>query len=143
MGDRDIRRSPSSANKPYPVKCINDLSIGGYACSVRITLPEPVGGGARTAFLNLSSLYGKTSYRVTLYDGSQAVAFDAVQPEVDATGRASDLFRRVKSRIELFPVTYNPVGAIDITGSLCKSFLVADTEADFQWIGACDPVVRP
>lgn len=142
IADRDNRRSPSTASKPYAASCSDDLSAGGYACSVRIALPEPVGSGDSVVFLNLSSVYGRASYRVAPFNGSQPVQFDAVQPEVDSTGRASDLFRRVRSRVSMYQANYTPAGAVDITGSLCKTFLVSESVNDYQWLGSCDPVIR-
>jgi hypothetical protein len=140
IADIDARRSSSA--RPYPASCRSDLASGGYACSARIALPEPIGGGERVAFLNLSSIYGRATYRVSPFSGSQPVRFNSVQPEVDSTGRASDLFRRVRARISMGQAQYTPSGAVDISGSLCKSFLVSEEASDYQWLGSCDPVIR-
>jgi len=78
-----------------------------------------------------------TSFRVTLANGSEPVVFSSVQPEVDSTGRANDLFRRVKSRIELDSSSIPYVeAAVDLTGGLCKTFRVTDRAEDFD-PGAC------
>ena len=57
----------------------------------------------------------------------------AVQPEIDSTGRADTIFRRIKSRVN---VGFNTNGSftfpeqgVDITGSLCKNFYVTNDEA--------------
>jgi len=130
----DIRRTPTG--EPQPTRCIGDLIGGGYACTVNITLPNPVGGDAnnRTAYLRLSTLYNGAHFRVSL-DGTQ---FDGVQPSIDSTGRANDLFRRVETRVDLVDTNFPfPEAAVDLTGNLCKDFLVTDRASDF--VNSCTP----
>ena len=130
----------STPSAPAPVHCDAILSSGGYACSVKISIPDPVGGSAdtRTAYLNLSSLYRGTNYQVELRSSGTIVDFDSVEPEVDSTGRANDLFRRVSSRIETVQGTY-PVAGIGVTGNLCKNFSVTDAEAGYDPGSDCTP----
>ena len=134
---RDQRRtSPTgqtpadiSADTPLPVRCRASLASGGYSCQIDLTLPAPIGGGDRTAYLRLTPLYNTTHFRVSLANGSRDVDFDGVQPIVDSTGRANDLFRRVQSRVDMEDTTFPyPEGAIDLSsGDLCKNFAVTDT----------------
>lgn len=112
---------------PLPVTCVASLSSGGYACSQTLRLPNPISGGDRTAFLRLTPLYNATHFRVSLSknSGNNAVQFNGVQPEIDSTGRANDLFRRVSSRVDLIDTSFPyPDGAVDISGNLCKDFSV-------------------
>jgi Tfp pilus assembly protein PilX len=118
---------------PTSASCKPDLSSGGYACSSVLVLPQPIGAGDdanRVAFMRLTPLYNATHYRVTLFnnpvsDSSTPVQFKDVQPMVDSTGRANDLFRRVQSRVDLFDTTFPyPEAAVDVTGSFCKDFAV-------------------
>lgn len=128
---RDLRKSPIGS--PQPITCSGTLSNGGYACKADLVLPVPIGGGTRTAFLRLTSMYNRAHFRVSLSNGSTAAKFDGVQPEIDSTGRANELFRRVKSRVELRDVNFPyPDAAVDITGNLCKDFLVTDNTADYK-----------
>jgi Tfp pilus assembly protein PilX len=129
----NVRKSPSA---PTAVHCSTTLNSGGYACSATITLPSPIGGGARIAYLNLTSLYRSSSYQVTLLSGGSTVDFDGVQPEVDSTGRSNDLFRRVQSRVEAVSGIY-PQAAVQVSGNLCKSFSVTDNAADYT--DTCTP----
>lgn len=128
-----------SASAPYPVSCKANVSAGGYACSAVMTLPTPVGGGTnRTAFLRLVPFYRATHFQVELLSASNSVVmFDGVQPKVDATGRANDLFRRVEARVDIgvadFPF---PEAAVDIVGNFCKDFTVTPSE---YIAGACTP----
>lgn len=133
---RDVRKSTAtdptlpatSADTPLPVRCSNNLSSGGYSCRLRLALPDPIGGGDRTAYLRLTPLYNSTHFRITMSRGPQAVQFSGVQPIVDSTGRANDLFRRVESRVNLVDTSFPyPEAAIDLTGDLCKDFAVTDT----------------
>jgi len=135
-----LSSSRSTPSAPAPVHCDAILSSGGYACSVNIVLPDPVGGTAatRTAYLNLSSLYRGTNYQIKLSSGGVNVDFDSVEPEVDSTGRANDLFRRVSSRIETVQGTY-PTAAVSVSGNLCKNFSVTDTVVGYNAGSDCTP----
>jgi hypothetical protein len=135
--NNDIRRAGS--DKPLAVTCTGTLASGGYACAVNITLPTPINGGNRTAFLQLSALYNNSNYRITLLNGGVPVKFNAVQPEVDSTGRTNDLFRRVQARVVLFDANFPfPEAAVNVTGNVCKNFIVTDNVADYQTTG-CAP----
>ena len=135
----DIRKTQTAANGPQAVTCNNDISGGGYACSVEVLLPDPIGGGTRDAYLQLSAFYNKTNYRVSLStDGITASQFDGVQPSIDSTGRANDLFRRVRSRVETVDAVY-PSAAVDITGDFCKDFIVTDVDSDYSSNVNCKP----
>lgn len=129
----DPRYSPSNA--PQPISCRSNLNGGGYACTVTLQLPVPINGSVdnRTAYLHLTALYNQAHFRIQLKDGSgNIVKFSNVQPEVDSTGRANDLFRRVVSRVELRgDVTY-PNAEIDVTGGLCKNFSITERTSDYQ-----------
>jgi Tfp pilus assembly protein PilX len=140
FGARDTRKSGTGA--PQKVTCSSDLSGGGYACRVQLTLPTPINGGNRTAFLRLSALYNQTNYRISLSQASTTVRFRAVQPQIDVTGRANDLFRRLQTRVESNDNFPYPDATVDITGSLCKDFSVTDTTANYAALNAlstCTP----
>lgn len=128
----DTRRG-SLASPLKQIYCESDLDLAvapGYACSATIILPSPIdtppiSTGNRQAYLNLTSLYSKANYQVTLLDSAgNTVRFAGVQPEIDSTGRANDLFRRVKSRVEM---TNNsnlvPEAAVDVEEKLCKDYI--------------------
>lgn len=143
---RDSRRTDgeahtpkaSSADAPLGATCQPSLSTGGYACSATFTLPTPVGGGTRTAFLRITPLYNHTHFQVTLNrSGTTPLQFNGVQPEIDSTGRANSMFRRVASRVDLIDTSFPyPDGAVDVAGNLCKDFAVTPDE----YIGtACEP----
>jgi len=126
-----------SATPRTPVQSIcNDVDPTpgtNYSCSATLLLKNPVGGSAAdrsNTFLLLSSVYNSADYKIELFNGATPVRFDGVQPSVDATGRANDLFRRVDARVEFDAGQFNyPSAALDINGDLCKAFAVTDSAA--------------
>lgn len=106
-----------------------------YACKATLTLPNAIGQSdlKRTAYLRLNALYNNnTSFRVQLLQDTTPVTFSSVQPIVDSTGRANDLFRRIQSRVEIDNSTFPfPQSSVELSGSLCKTFLVTDKTSDY------------
>lgn len=127
-----------STFSPRTASCQASLASGGYACKTVFTLPTPVGGGDRTAFLRVSALYNQTHFRVTMSKSGSATQFNGVQPEIDSTGRANTLFRRVVSRVDLVDTSFPyPDGSLDVSGSLCKDFSV--TATSYTSSATCTP----
>ncbi len=131
----DGRGAPASRNYPAVSRCDSTFSFnGGYACSTDIAVPA-LGSGTRKAYLQLTSIYNKATYKVQILGGSGNVLnFDNVQPIVDSTGRASDLFRRIRARVAMsegMPTTY-PEAALHVGKSLCKDFFVTNSPADYS-----------
>ena len=135
----DARRSP--INAPQQVKCNASFTDGEYACSVTLRLPAPIDGNVaqRNAYLRLSALYNGAHYSLKLKNGTEYVKFDRVQPEVDSTGRANDMFRRVKARVELKGDFTAPEATIDLGGNLCKNFMITDAEDGYSGTTTCTP----
>lgn len=131
----DGRQSPSSRNYPAVARCDTSFSYnGGFACSTDIAVPA-LGAGTRKAYLQLTSLYNKATYKVQILGNSgNVINFNNVQPIVDSTGRSSDLFRRVQARVALsegMPTTY-PDAALHLGKSLCKDFFITNNPADYS-----------
>lgn len=136
----DARRNPLSA--PQPIRCRDSLAGGGYACTVTLQIPAPADGNTanRNAYLRLSALYNQAHFSLKLKDNIGGdVSFADVQPEVDSTGRANNLFRRVVSRIELRGEFNYPDVEIDVTGDLCKNFTVTTDPGDYNNTSTCTP----
>ena len=136
-------------NSPVDVKC----SKTAFYCTAIINLPAPIGGGSyggfdgvdrnySTFFLKLGLPYANTSgtdFSVTMckkdncqnadgletpLDDSVVAFFVGVQANVDSTGRANDIYRRVDVRIDLIGTSFPyPEYAIWMAGT-------GDTDVD-------------
>lgn len=138
--DPALASNPTTSKQPQSVFCYTgSYGAGDYACSVDLVLSNPRGGGSRAnAYLVLSSFYNAADYQVQLINTSSVVQFDGIQPMVDSTGRANDLFRRVNSRIEFSSDNFEyPNAALDLDDTLCKAFTVTDDRNDFT-TGGCN-----
>lgn len=132
----------SDSNATTPTECEPTVTADAatYSCSIKLKLPDPVDPGTRTAYLRLTSLYNPAHFRITLSDSSTPRMFSDVQAEVDSTGRANDLFRRVVSRVDMIDTNFAfPDAALDVSGSLCKDFAVTDEAAGYYPGAACSP----
>ncbi len=108
------------------VSCSKTFRFSGeYSCKVVIDVDE-VPAGSESAFLRLVSIYKGGSIKVSLQksDGT-TVNFDGVQPIVDSTGRASNLFRRVEARLQIGDDFAYPDNAVELKNSLCKDFSIS------------------
>jgi Tfp pilus assembly protein PilX len=135
----DARRSPTNA--PQQAKCNDSFVTSEYACTIVLSLPVPIDGNAvnRNAFLHLGSLYNGAHYKISLKKGGIPVKFDRVQPVVDSTGRANNMFRRVQARVELKSDFSYPKAEINLEGDLCKNFTVTDQDSGYSGSATCAP----
>lgn len=135
----DARRSPT--NTPHQVKCNTSFVAGEYACQATIKLPSPIDSNVanRNAYLRLTSLYNGAHYRIRLKNGNTYVQFNQVQPLVDATGRADNIFRRIQARVELTGDFTYPEAAVDMQGNLCKNFTITDNDSGYKGTATCTP----
>ena len=120
------------------VSCSKTFKFSGeYSCKAVIDVDE-IAAGSETAFLRLTSIYKGGSVKVSLQktDGT-IVNFDGVQPIVDSTGRASNLFRRVEARLQIGDDFAYPDNAIELKNSLCKDFSVSGSGSAVA--GRCKP----
>jgi Tfp pilus assembly protein PilX len=132
-------RLGGAGNQPYSVLCNPAVVSGGYTCTADLDLPTKIPSDSQVSFLNLAAFYNATDFKVELRDASgNIVPFHGVQPEVDSTGRANDLFRRVVSRVEMGGSFNYPQAAIETTGKLCKNFFVTTEQSDYDDSG-CKP----
>lgn len=118
-----------------PATCHPDAVM--YACSVTLTLPSMA--NRQMAYVRLTSFYGDADFRIALNDSSNSVIdFHGVEPSIDSTGRASDAYRRINARVQQVSTLAYPRATVDITGSFCKDFGVADSVGSYL-PGSCTP----
>ena len=120
------------------ISCSKTFRFSGeYSCKAVIDVDE-VPAGSESAFLRLVSIYKGGSIKVSLQksDGT-TVNFDGVQPIVDSTGRASNLFRRVEARLQIGDDFAYPDNAVELKNSLCKDFSISGSGA--AAVGRCKP----
>lgn len=100
-----------------------------YYCSMNI----PFSSSSSVSLFKITPLYRGAHYRITMKDAAgNQLSFKGVQAVVDATGRASDVFRRVEARIDMASVAPYPDAAVETSSSLCKTMFVTNDSADFS-----------
>lgn len=150
--NNDLRRTPKT--RVVDAGCTNTFS-SQYLCAITLRVPAPLDGSAAdrsNAYLRIAPRYRGAQVRVTLYNAGSSTAplstvvrnanlvnFDGVQPRIDSTGRANDLFRRTEVRVEADTNVVYPLSAVDISGSFCKTFSVTDRVADYELDDSCTP----
>ena len=129
-------------NEQQTVSCASFASPSReYACEVTLKTAEVSKDASANAFLRLTPIYAHAHVRIVLKKGSDIVSFNGVQPAVDSTGRANNLFRRVEARLQLGDKFAYPEGVVDIAGNICKDFSVTDTGITAGM--ECDPATTP
>lgn len=133
----DPRGFNQAKASPYAVRCMERIAatanLGNYACKAVLGLPS---GSLDTAnnnyYLRVTPLYRKTHFRVELQDSGSTVNFNEVQPLIDSTGRAADVFRRIEARTTFPGQTFDPERyGFEIADSICKDFFITDDTANF------------
>jgi Tfp pilus assembly protein PilX len=126
-------RDPTHSNPPSaatPTIVAAPCQAGGtYSCSTTVDLGSLGSSAGRTMFLRVTPIYKNSTFRVQLDSGN--VNFAGVQPLVDSTGRANDLYRRVQARVRLQNNVLYPEFAIDDQNAFCKNFSVGSDPTDF------------
>jgi hypothetical protein len=109
------------------IRCINTAgSIGTYACSATLQIPAVGPAAITNYFLRVTPVYGQTHFQLKLMQGNSVVNFNGVQPIVDATGRAQDIFRREQARVRINPVSNLPEFVVESANTICKNMIVSD-----------------
>lgn len=136
------RASGAKTSPPQLANCATTYSSASTAGVCKVTLSLPKIGATRdtkSAYLQLAALYNATDVTIELLKDNTVVNFDGVQPLVDSTGRADDLFRRVEARIKIGGVALPyPDATINVKGNFCKAFTLRDATSSYD-PGTCEP----
>ena len=123
------RMIPNTDSNEGP-HCEQAATIGDYRCSVEVTNLR--GGHNNLAYtLQITSIYRSTRLKITMYDqGGNVLGFEGVQAVIDVTGRAADLFRRIKTVVNLENDAIVPASALTVADDICK--LIVDRGNGFE-----------
>lgn len=140
--DSDIRSKIGSGGINLQIVGCDDnitSNLSGYVCNATLTLPAGLNTTTRGTYLRVTALYNSADFSAALQDGlHETIDYVRVQPSIDSTGRAADVFRRVEARVESTDDTATyPRATIDITSNLCKVLSVTDTYSGVS--GSCTP----
>lgn len=117
-----------ATNQPTPVSCSRNFANNAHSCRVILELDATVSrADSVNALLRLNTIYKTANVRVSLALDGSSVMFYGVQPLVDSTGRANDLFRRVEARLMVGDDFPYPSYGVDVENDLCKNFSVSDS----------------
>lgn len=151
----DDNRRAAGTNEVVPGGCGTDFDVyKGFACSVVVSIPPMAAGEQREAYLQLAGYYirsgASVNYSVELCDSvacdpGDLVDFDNVQPRVDATGRASDLFRRVSASVSVSAAgTPDPFPEATVTTTnLCKDFFITNSAVQYNGNASGGDICEP
>ncbi len=102
--------------------CDAAAATNGYVCTATINLAS----ATPRALLRLRMLYRAAQVQITLRNGSTVIA-PGSQAEIDVTGRANDVYRRIRVRVPLsnnIDTTGVPEFAIESAEGICKQISV-------------------
>lgn len=125
--------APQGSKGFFDVKCEDSFKYT-YSCKVIINL----GVAIDKALFELKSFYNNTDYRITLLNNTTPVRFNESQISVDSTGRASNVFRRIETRLEKSFTEVYPSSAVEITNDFCKDFNITN-DAKSPFSDNCQP----
>lgn len=128
FGTNDPRGYDQAKTALKQVKCVNNpsSSIGAYACTALLELPNGVASANNNLYLRVTPVYGQSHFQLGLLNGGTPVDMSGVQPVIDATGRAADVFRRLQARVRINPVGNLPEYVAQSANTICKNMIVSD-----------------
>lgn len=128
IGSNDPRGFEQAKTNLQQIRCINNPAgnVGAYACTALLELPPGNPAAVNNYFMRITPMYGQSHFRVELMNGNNVVDFNGVQPIVDATGRAQDIFRRSQARVRINPALNIPEYVVESANTICKNMIVSD-----------------
>lgn len=90
-----------------------------YACSATVN-----GLGATAYYIRVRSVYLSSVLSVSAQSGGVSIMLSGSQAEIDSTGRANDVLRRIKVRVPIRQFGDFPENALQTEDSQCKRYSV-------------------
>lgn len=121
--------SPAAQGELTLASCSGPFAASGglpampYQCRVVIDLPN----NSPNYYLRLRSIYNASQVEIVGIGVGGSVELKGAQVEIDSTGRAADVLKRVKVRSKAPDNTTQklfPEYALDISGGICKQLVV-------------------
>lgn len=123
---------------PISTSCSTTQRSSIYYCEADLYVDPPRTAYGGINYLRLTSIYGDTDYQLELLNNGSPVNFAGVQPIVDVTGRANDVYRRLQVGIRADVGEY-PENVVESAQQICKNFYVTNSEADFNGLTCAPP----
>jgi len=132
-----VKGSPNSN-----VNCSSDFTqFNTYLCTATLSLPAGAtyASTSNNYFLRVTPIYGATHFRVQLYNSttSSSVDLSDVQPLIDSTGKAEDVYRRIQTRVRINAINGLPEFSAESANTICKNMVVADGSAGSWQLNNC------
>lgn len=98
----------------------------GYQCAATLTGFSGGSAGTTQYYARTTLLYASsTTLQLAALDGSgNSVNFDNVQPIIDVTGRANDVFKRIQTQVSYAQNPALPQNALESAAPVCKDMTV-------------------
>lgn len=124
------------------VQCSTDFSqFNTYLCTATLALPSGAAyaSSANSYYLRVTPIYRAAHFRVQLFNSgtNTAVDMNGVQPLIDVTGRAEDVYRRLQVRVRMDAITGLPEYALETANTICKNMQVADGSPNSWQLNNC------
>lgn len=98
-----------------------------YECSVTLTGLSGGGASPNQYYVRIGVLYAtQTEFDLSLGNGTDVVRFEGVQPWIDVTGRANDVFRRIRTQVSFIQTVTLPQHALETAAPICKDMIVTN-----------------
>lgn len=140
---------PTQAGGPAPTLAwaTANGAVAAMRCSAAGGCNINIGGIAGNHMLRLTSIYQEGAADLTAYAGAAQLELNNAQIQIDATGKAQDVLRRIQVRLPVAPSGPTPDFAILSASSICKRIRV--NSSTFQIPGDIEdqdrrnPMCRP
>lgn len=128
FGTNDPRGFDQPKTVVRQVRCVNNpgSNLGSYACTALLELPAGLPAANNSFYLRVTPLYGQSHFQIALQNGGAPVEMSGVQPIIDSTGRAADVFRRQQARVRMNPMGDLPEYVVQSANTICKNMIVSD-----------------
>lgn len=124
--DDQILRQKSA---PFLVRC--DQNAQPFVCNLTVNLTGALAPAGQKLYVRLTSVYANTHFSLGLQQAGGTVQLNQVQPIIDSTGQANDVFRRVQARVGFSNPTV-PEFSLESGDNICKDFEVSANPSDYR-----------